>query len=249
GKISGKGKIRTGKLDFDDVYFVKELKLNLFSVSHMYDKKNGVLFTNIECIVLSPEFKMPDENQVLLRVHRENNIYNVDLKNITPSGDLTCLFAKAKLDESTLWHRRLGHINFKTMNKLVKDPLGKFDGKADEGFLVGYSKSRGGKRSTICAFFLMVFWFKDPQNTDGDAAFEVKEPEFEGKKPESKVYVSLSSSAQTKKHDDKTKREAKGMSLVELSTRYRNLSAEFEDFFDNSINEVNAAGYPVPIVG
>nr|GEX57078.1 hypothetical protein [Tanacetum cinerariifolium] len=71
-----------------------------------------------KCIVLSPEFKLPDENQLLLRVPRENNMYNVDLKNIVPSGDLTCLFAKATLDESNLCHRRLGHINFKTMNKL-----------------------------------------------------------------------------------------------------------------------------------
>nr|GEV13317.1 copia protein [Tanacetum cinerariifolium] len=63
---------------------------------------------------------LPDENHVLLRVPRENNMYNVDLKNIVPSGDLTCLFAKAILDESNLWHRRLGHINFKIMNKLVK---------------------------------------------------------------------------------------------------------------------------------
>nr|GEV03719.1 uncharacterized mitochondrial protein AtMg00810-like [Tanacetum cinerariifolium] len=47
-------------------------------------------------------------------------MYNVDLKNIVSSRDLTCLFAKATLDESNLWHRRLGHINFKTMNKLVK---------------------------------------------------------------------------------------------------------------------------------
>nr|GFC45600.1 putative ribonuclease H-like domain-containing protein [Tanacetum cinerariifolium] len=123
GKISGKGKIRTGKLDFDDVYFVKKLKFNLFSVSQMCDKKNSVLFTNTECLVLSPEFKLPDENQVLLRVHRENNMCNIDLKNIIPSGALTCLFAKATLDESNLWHRRLGHINFKTMNKLVKGNL------------------------------------------------------------------------------------------------------------------------------
>nr|GEV44073.1 ribonuclease H-like domain-containing protein [Tanacetum cinerariifolium] len=298
GKISGKGKIRTGKLDFD-VYFVKELKFNLFSVSQMCDKKNRVLFTDTECIVLSPEFKLPDENQVLLRVPRENNMYNVDLKNIVPSGDLTCLFAKATLDESNLWHRRLGYINFKTMNKLVKgnlvrglptkvfennhtcvackkgkqhrascktkpvssisqplqrvlmtkphnntpyelllgrtpsigfmrpfgclvtilntlDPLGKFDGKANEGFLVGYS------------------------NTDDDATFGGKKPEFEGEKPESEVHVSPSSSAQTKKHDDKTNREAKGKSPVELSTGYRNLSAEFEFFFYNSINEVDA---------
>nr|GEV74353.1 ribonuclease H-like domain-containing protein [Tanacetum cinerariifolium] len=45
GKITSKGKIRTGKLDFEDVYFVKELKFNLFSVSQMCDKKTSVLFT------------------------------------------------------------------------------------------------------------------------------------------------------------------------------------------------------------
>nr|GEV36080.1 hypothetical protein [Tanacetum cinerariifolium] len=122
-KISGKGKIKTGKLDFEDVYFVKELKFNLFSVSQMCDKKNKVLFTNTKCLVLSPNFKLPDESQVLLKVPRENNMYNVNLKDIIPSGDLTCLFAKATIDESNLWHRRLGHINFKTINKLVKGNL------------------------------------------------------------------------------------------------------------------------------
>nr|GEZ28492.1 ribonuclease H-like domain-containing protein [Tanacetum cinerariifolium] len=68
GKIYGKGKIRTGKLDFKDVYFVKELKFNLFFVSQMYDKKNNVLFTETKCLVLSPDFKLLDENQVLLKV-------------------------------------------------------------------------------------------------------------------------------------------------------------------------------------
>nr|GFA50200.1 ribonuclease H-like domain-containing protein [Tanacetum cinerariifolium] len=102
GKISGKGKIKTGKLDFKDVYFVKELKFNLFSVSQMCDKKNSVLFTDTECLVLSSDFKLPDESQVLLRVPKENNMYNVDLKNIVPSGDFTCLFAKAIIDESNL---------------------------------------------------------------------------------------------------------------------------------------------------
>nr|GFA56064.1 ribonuclease H-like domain-containing protein [Tanacetum cinerariifolium] len=67
GKITGKGKIKTGKLDFDDVYFVKELKFNLFSVSQMCDNKNSVLFTDTECLVLSSDFKLPDESQVLLR--------------------------------------------------------------------------------------------------------------------------------------------------------------------------------------
>nr|GEW38662.1 ribonuclease H-like domain-containing protein [Tanacetum cinerariifolium] len=102
GKIIGNGKIKTGKLDFDDVYFVKELKFNLFSVSQMCDKKNSVLFIDTECVVLSFDFKMPDENHVLLRVPKENNMYNVDLKNVVPSGDLTCLFVKDTLDESNL---------------------------------------------------------------------------------------------------------------------------------------------------
>ncbi|GJV98808.1 zinc finger BED domain-containing protein RICESLEEPER 2-like protein [Tanacetum coccineum] len=46
-----------------------------------------------------------------------------DMKNIVPKESLTCLVAKATLDESMLWHRRLGHINFKNINKLVKDNL------------------------------------------------------------------------------------------------------------------------------
>ncbi|GJZ51521.1 putative ribonuclease H-like domain-containing protein [Tanacetum coccineum] len=123
GKITRKGKIRTGKLDFEDVYFVKELKFNLFSISQMCDKKNNVLFTKTECLVLSPDFKLLDESQVLLKVPRQNNMYSFDLKNVVPSGGLTCLFAKATIDESNLWHRRLGHINFKTMNKLVRGNL------------------------------------------------------------------------------------------------------------------------------
>ncbi|GJW31762.1 ribonuclease H-like domain-containing protein, partial [Tanacetum coccineum] len=123
GKITGIGKIRTNKIDFEDVVFEKELKFNLFSVSQMYDKKNSVLFTETECLVLSPDFKLIDESQVLLRVPRQNNMYNFDLKNVVPFGDLTCLFSKATIDESNLWHRRLGHVNFKTMNKLVKGNL------------------------------------------------------------------------------------------------------------------------------
>nr|GEU89941.1 uncharacterized mitochondrial protein AtMg00810-like [Tanacetum cinerariifolium] len=248
GKIIGKGKIRTGKLDFDDVYFVKELKFNLFSVSQMCDTKNNVLFTYTKCTILSFDFKLPDDIHVLLRVPRENSMYNVDLKNIVPSGDLTCLFAKATLDKSNLWHRRLGHINFKTMNKLVK---GKFNGKTDEGFLVGYSVSNkaleewpymivtltqsmkyepvvtgnqpnssagiqeyfdAGKagKGNVQQYVLLPLWSlrsKDPQNTDADATFEVKEPE----------------------------------SAVHVSPRVQNLREEFEEFSSNSTTGVNAA--------
>nr|GEX99290.1 hypothetical protein [Tanacetum cinerariifolium] len=524
GKITGKGKIKAGKLDFDDVYFVKELKFNLFSVSQMCDKKNSVLFTDTECLVLSSDFKLPDESQVLLRVPRENNMYNVNLMNIVPSRDLTCLFAMETLDESNLWHRRLTHVNFKTINKLVKgnlvrelptkvfendhscvackkgkqhkascktkpvssvdqplfrlhmdlfgptfvkslnkktyclvitddysrfiwvfflatknettpilktfitslknqlslkvkvirsdnetefknsnlnqfcglkgikrefsvpmtpqqngiaerknrtfieaartmlnrvlvtkphnktpyellhgrtlsivfmrpfgypvtilttlDPLGKFQGKVDEGFLVGYSvcskafmvfNSRtriiqktlhvnflenkpniagtgptwlfdidsftrtmnyqpvhagNQTNSGICfqenfdaekageevdqSYMLFPVWsasFTNPQNNAEDAAFNGKEHDFDVKKPESVVILSPNSSAQSKEQDDKTKKEAKGKSLVESVARYRDLNAEFEDCSENSSNEVNAASFTVPTVG
>nr|GEW55478.1 ribonuclease H-like domain-containing protein [Tanacetum cinerariifolium] len=152
-----------------------------------------------ECIVLSPEFKLPDENHTLLRVSRENNMYNVDLKNIVPSGDLTCLFTKATFDEFNLWHRRLGHINFKTMNKLVKEKAGEENVQQYVLFLVWSSGST------------------NPQNTDKDDVFKEKEHEFEGRKPESEVCVSPSNSAQTKKHDDKTKKKAKGKKLEDFT--------------------------------
>ncbi|GJT72304.1 putative ribonuclease H-like domain-containing protein [Tanacetum coccineum] len=64
-----------------------------------------------------------DESQVLLRVPRKDNIYSVDLKSVVPTKGLTCLFSKATIDESNLWHRRLGHINFKNINILVKGNL------------------------------------------------------------------------------------------------------------------------------
>nr|GEX85038.1 ribonuclease H-like domain-containing protein [Tanacetum cinerariifolium] len=101
-----------------------ELKhYNLFSVSQMCEKKNKVLFTDTDCLVLSLDFKLPDENQVLLKIPRQHNMYSFNLKNIDPSGDLACLFAKALIDKSNKWHRRLGHLNFKNLNQLVKGNL------------------------------------------------------------------------------------------------------------------------------
>nr|GEU76833.1 ribonuclease H-like domain-containing protein [Tanacetum cinerariifolium] len=149
----------------------------------------------------------------------------------------------------------------------ILDPLGKFDGKVDEGFLVGYSVRRNqsnpsagvqeqfdtekAREESVQQYVLFPLWSSgstNPQNTDDDAAFGGEKPEIEGRKPEFEVYVSPSSSAQTKKHDDKTNREAKGKSPVESSIGYRILSVEFKDFSDNNINEVNAANTLVPAV-
>ncbi|GJT14040.1 putative ribonuclease H-like domain-containing protein [Tanacetum coccineum] len=71
GYITGKGKIKTGKLDFEDLLV---------------------------------------ENQVLPRIPRQNNMYSFNLENIVPSGGLTCLIAKATIDESNKWHRRFSWV-------------------------------------------------------------------------------------------------------------------------------------------
>nr|GEZ37004.1 putative ribonuclease H-like domain-containing protein [Tanacetum cinerariifolium] len=108
---------------------IKKLMVDLLHLEEMLnevkllEKKNSVLFTDTECVVLSPDFKLLDESQVLLKVPRNKNMYSFDLKNVVPIGGLTCLFAKATLDEFNLWHKRLGHINFKTINKLVRGNL------------------------------------------------------------------------------------------------------------------------------
>ncbi|GJX44335.1 ribonuclease H-like domain-containing protein [Tanacetum coccineum] len=93
GRITGKGTIKTDKLDFEDVYFVKELEVQtLFvSVSQIVVPKRTCSFYDTECLVLSPNFKLPDENQTLLKIPRQNNMYSFDMKNIVPKDGLTCI--------------------------------------------------------------------------------------------------------------------------------------------------------------
>nr|GEU74832.1 putative ribonuclease H-like domain-containing protein [Tanacetum cinerariifolium] len=92
-------------------------------VSHKCVTKKLCPFTDTECLVLSFNFKLPDESQILLKIPRKDNMYSFDTKNVVPKESLTCFVAKATLDESLLWHKRLGHINFKNINKLVQDNL------------------------------------------------------------------------------------------------------------------------------
>nr|GEV97907.1 hypothetical protein [Tanacetum cinerariifolium] len=149
-------------------------------------------------------------------------MYNVDLKNIIPSGDLTCLFVKAILDESNLWHRRLGHINFKTMNKLVKGKLVR--GLPSKVFKTMNKLVKGLLEWTTWLFdidtltqsmnYQQVVAGNQPNSSaDADAAFADIENESE-------VHVSLSSSDKPKKHDEKPKREAKGKSHVDLKSSF-----------------------------
>nr|GEZ65974.1 putative ribonuclease H-like domain-containing protein [Tanacetum cinerariifolium] len=151
GKITGKGTIRTSKLNFENVYYVEELQhFNLFSVSQICDKKNKVLFTDGECLVLTKEFQLPDESQVVLRIPRRHDLYTFNLPDIQPAQQINYLLAKASFEESTKWHRRMTHVNFKTINKLAKHglveclPLKLF---TNEHNCVAYNKGKQHKAS------------------------------------------------------------------------------------------------------
>ncbi|GKB92002.1 hypothetical protein Tco_0964274, partial [Tanacetum coccineum] len=99
----------TPKLDFENVYYMKELQqFNLFSVSQICDKKDRVLFTDTNCLVLSNDFKLPDESMVLLKAPRKHNLYTFNLNILAPKENLACLVAKASSDEAVKWHRRMG---------------------------------------------------------------------------------------------------------------------------------------------
>nr|GEU62177.1 hypothetical protein [Tanacetum cinerariifolium] len=164
-KITDKGTIKTGKLEFKNVYFVKDLK----------------------------DFKLIDDTNVLLRTPRQHSMYFINLNNIVPHKDVTCLVAKASADECmtlieaartmladaklpvTFWAEAVNTACYvqnrvlvnksqnKTSYKLFNgralaigffklfgchvmilntlENLGKFEAKGDEGYFVGYSMS------------------------------------------------------------------------------------------------------------
>nr|GEW36791.1 putative reverse transcriptase domain-containing protein [Tanacetum cinerariifolium] len=317
-------------------YLLDFKEINKGYVAFRGNPKGGkITGKDTECVVLSSDYKLSNENHVLLRVPIENNMYNVDLKNVIPSGYLTCLFAKATLDKMKGIKREFSVAKTPQQNRVVErknrtlieaarimladsllpisfwveavntacfvqnrvlvtkphnktpyellvsrspsiefmrhfgcpitilnslDPLGKFDGKADEGFLVGYSVNSNAFRvfnskvmkETVSAqqYVLLTLWStgsQDPQNTYADvvdAAFDVKENEND-------VHVSTSGSDKTdnKKHDEMAKRGNKGKIHVDSPIGVRDFRADFEEFSFNSTNKVTAISTPVTATG
>nr|GEU95046.1 ribonuclease H-like domain-containing protein [Tanacetum cinerariifolium] len=128
GKINGKGTIYTGNIDFEDVYFVKELKFNLFSVSQM---RNGTLIEANKTMLA--DSKLPTTfwaKEINTACYVQNMALVVKPHNKTPYE----LFRDRTPALSFM--KPFGcHVTI--LNTL--DHIGKFDGKEDEGYFVGYS--------------------------------------------------------------------------------------------------------------
>jgi len=113
GKIIGIGRIgKDPSKSLKNVYLVEGLRFNLLSISQLCDKGNNVIFNSSHCIIQN----MHDTNTMLYRP-RIDNVYAINLNVVSPNK-LSCL--KASLDDTWLWHRRLGHISTHTIEKLAK---------------------------------------------------------------------------------------------------------------------------------
>ncbi|KAI3819848.1 hypothetical protein L1987_13700 [Smallanthus sonchifolius] len=120
GKIEGQGTVCNGVNSLENVNFVLQLKYNLMSVSQICDKDLCALFNSKECLILKPGVVIP-EDLILRRAPRRFNTYSMDMNN--PLGIESCFLSKASEDESFRWRKRLRHVNFKTMNRLVRGNL------------------------------------------------------------------------------------------------------------------------------
>nr|GFA67693.1 retrovirus-related Pol polyprotein from transposon TNT 1-94 [Tanacetum cinerariifolium] len=98
------------------VYYVEGLNHNLFSVGQFCDADLEVAFRKSTCFIR--DLKGND----LLAGSRGSDLYSISLQS-TSAPNPICLMAKATSSQAWLWHRRLSHLNFDTINLLSKNDI------------------------------------------------------------------------------------------------------------------------------
>nr|GEU47446.1 retrovirus-related Pol polyprotein from transposon TNT 1-94 [Tanacetum cinerariifolium] len=105
-----------GNILITRVYFVEELGHNLFSIGQFYDSDLEVAFRRNTCFIRN----LKGAN--LLKGNRTTNLYTINLYDMASASSI-CLMAHASSTKSWLWHQRLSHLNFDTINDLAKNDL------------------------------------------------------------------------------------------------------------------------------
>ncbi|GJX06441.1 putative ribonuclease H-like domain-containing protein [Tanacetum coccineum] len=111
--ITGYGDYIQGNITIFHVYYVEGLGHNLFSVGQFCDGDLEVAFHSKTCYVRNLE------GDDLLTGGRESNLYTISISDMAASSPV-CLMSKATSTKSWLWHRRLSHLNFGTINNLTR---------------------------------------------------------------------------------------------------------------------------------
>nr|GEY97872.1 retrovirus-related Pol polyprotein from transposon TNT 1-94 [Tanacetum cinerariifolium] len=115
-RIIGYGDYQLGNVTISRVYYVKGLGHNLFFVGKFCDADLEVAFPKNTCFIRNLE------GVDLIFGSRDINLYTISLDDMLKTSPI-CLISKASKTKSWLWHRRLSHLNFDTLNKLAKDDL------------------------------------------------------------------------------------------------------------------------------
>ncbi|GJR19693.1 retrovirus-related pol polyprotein from transposon TNT 1-94 [Tanacetum coccineum] len=115
-RIMGYGNYQLGNVTISRVYYVEGLGHNLFSVGQFCDAELEVAFQKNTCFICNLE------GVDLLSGSRDTNLYTISLDDMLKTSSI-CLLSKASKTKSWLWHCRLSHLNFSTLNKLAKDGL------------------------------------------------------------------------------------------------------------------------------
>ncbi|GJR85721.1 retrovirus-related pol polyprotein from transposon TNT 1-94 [Tanacetum coccineum] len=114
--ILGFGDLQWGNILITRVYFVEGLGHNLFSVGQFCDSDLEVAFRRNTCFIRNLE------GVDLLKGNRTTNLYTINLHEMASASPI-CLMARATSTKSWLWHQRLSHLNFDTINDLAKNDL------------------------------------------------------------------------------------------------------------------------------
>ncbi|GJS42951.1 retrovirus-related pol polyprotein from transposon TNT 1-94 [Tanacetum coccineum] len=112
----GYGDYKIGDTIITRVYYVEGLSHNLFSVGQFCDAGLEVAFRKYTCYIRNKD------KVDLLKGSRTTNLYSISLKDMMEASPV-CLLSKASSTKSWLWHRRLNHLNFGTLNELARKDL------------------------------------------------------------------------------------------------------------------------------
>jgi hypothetical protein len=114
GKIKGYGMIVKGEITVNQVYYVDGLKHNLISVSQLCDNGMDVMFKIKYCVMYKADTLIE-----VMRADRRGDLYLLCF-DILETKEEICLVSSVKNEEAWLWHTRFCHLNFHTLDKLVR---------------------------------------------------------------------------------------------------------------------------------
>nr|GEU47282.1 hypothetical protein [Tanacetum cinerariifolium] len=114
--VCGYGDLKWGNITITRVYFIKGLGHNLFSFGQFCDADLEVAFRRNTCFIR--DLDVVD----LVKGNHSTNLYTINLYDMASASPI-CLMARATPSKSWLWHQRLSHLNFDTINDLAKNNL------------------------------------------------------------------------------------------------------------------------------